>query len=269
MDKSTGENKSKPSLDDKTTIVTGGGRGIGAAICKLLAERGANIVVNYMSNKESADKVASEIRETARTRNANIDALAVQADVRNTAQVQNMVDETIRKYGQIDILVNNAAVARYELKPFLETTWDDFAERFNDEMKAAYNVTRAVLPGMIERHYGKLIYITSGSARYTMPNGAIAFASAKSALVTFSRYIAQEFGRQRITANVIAPGLTETDANVYMPQEAKQQMASLSAIGRLGKPEDVARAVAFAASDDSNFVTGTYIPVDGGFVLVG
>lgn len=136
-------------------------------------------------------------------------------------------------------------------------------------MKAAYNMTRAVLPDMVKRRYGKLIYITSGSARYTMPDDSIAFAVAKSGLVTFSRYIAQEFGRHGITANILAPGLTETDANAYAPQEVKQQVAYLTALGRVGKPEDVAGAVAFLASDDSRFVTGTYIPVDGGFVLVG
>lgn len=117
-------------------------------------------------------------------------------------------------------------------------------------MKAAYEVTRAVLPGMLKRQYGKLIYITTGSARYTMPAGVMTFAIAKSSLVTLSRYLAQEFGKQGITSNVLAPGLTETDANAYMPK-------------------DVAGAVAFLASDDSNFVTGTYIPVDGGFILVG
>jgi 3-oxoacyl-[acyl-carrier protein] reductase len=264
------EGGSKSSLEGKTAIVTGGGRGIGAATSKLLAARGANVIANYLSNKESAEKVVSEIKESKEGEHARSgDALAIQADVRDANQVQRMVDEAIKQYGHTDILVSNANVGHYILKPLLETTWDDFSQRFNDEMKSAYEVTRAVLPSMINKHYGKLIYITSGSARYTMPNGTIAFATAKSGLITFSRYIAQEFGREGIRANVVAPGLTETDANVYMPQEAKQQIASLTALGRIGKPEDVARAVAFLASDDSNFVTGTYTPVDGGFILVG
>ncbi len=101
-----------------------------------------------------------------------------------------MVDEATKRYGHIDILVSNANVGRYILKPFLETSWNYFSERFTDEMKAAYEVTRAVLPGMIKQHYGKLIYVTSGSAKHTQ-SGAIAFATAKSRLVTFSRYIAQ------------------------------------------------------------------------------
>jgi 3-oxoacyl-[acyl-carrier protein] reductase len=270
MDKSVVEG-SKPILllEGKTAIVTGGGRGIGAAISKLLASRGANVIVNYLSNKGSAERVVEEIKVGKERGLASGDALAIQADVRDANQVKHMVEEATKQYGQIDILVSNANIGRYSLKPFLETTWDDFSQRFSDEMKAAYEVTRAVLPAMINKHYGKLIYITSGSARYTMPAGAIAFATAKSSLVTFSRYIAQEFGREGITANVIAPGLTETDTNAYMPQEAKQQMASLTALGRVGKPEDVARVVVFLATDDSNFVTGTYMPVDGGFILVG
>ena len=254
----------------KTALVTGGGRGIGAAISKLLAARGANVIVNYLSNKESAERVVSEIRANKDASHVGVgDGLAIQADVRDTNQVQHMVEEAIKQYGDIDILVSNANVSQYVLKPFLDTTWDDFSQRFSDEMKAAYEVTRAALPAMIKKHYGKLIYITSGSARYTMPNGAIAFATAKSALVAFSRYIAQEFGKEGITANVVAPGLTETDSNRYMPQEAKQQIASLTALGRVAKPEDVAGAVAFLASDDGNHVTGTYTPVDGGFILVG
>ncbi|MDQ3854125.1 MAG: SDR family oxidoreductase [Thermoproteota archaeon] len=260
----------------KTALVTGGGRGIGSAISKLLAARGANVIVNYLSNKESAERVVSEIKArkdaagpVGGNGNGVGNALAIQADVRDANQVQQMVDEAIKQFGNIDILVSNANVSQYILKPFLDTTWDDFSQRFSDEMKAAYEVTRAVLPAMIKNHYGKLIYITTGSVRYTMPNGAIAFATAKSGLVTFSRYIAQEFGKHGITVNVVAPGLTETDANRYLPQEAKQQIASMTSLGRVGKPEDVAGGVAFLASNDSNFMTGTYMPVDGGFIPVG
>ena len=255
----------------KTALVTGGGRGIGAAISKLLAARGTNVIVNYLSNKESAERVVSEIKASKDSAHVGGpgDAVDIQADVRDANQVQRMVDEALKHFGNIDILVSNANVSQYILKPFLDTKWDDFSQRFSDEMKAAYEVTRAVLPAMIKNHYGKLIYITTGSVRYTMPNGAIAFATAKSGLVTFSRYIAQEFGREGITSNVVAPGLTETDANVNMPQEAKQQIASLTALGRVGKPEDVAGVVAFLASDDNKFMTGTYVPVDGGFIPVG
>jgi 3-oxoacyl-[acyl-carrier protein] reductase len=270
VDRLASEKESKAPVEGKTVLITGGGRGIGAATSKLLASRGANVIVDYLRNKDSAERLVAGIKSSKEIgQHTRGDAIAIQADVRNPDQVQRMVDDAIRQYGRIDILVNNANTGRYQLKPFLETTWDDFSERYSDEMKAAYEATRAVLPDMLKRQYGKLIYITTGSARYTMPAGVMTFAIAKSSLVTFSRYLAQEFGKQGITSNVLAPGLTETDANAYMPQEAKQQIASLTARGRVGKPEDVAGAVAFLASDDSNFVTGTYIPVDGGFILVG
>jgi 3-oxoacyl-[acyl-carrier protein] reductase len=197
----------------KTALITGGARGIGAAISKLLAARNTNVIVNYLSNKESAEQVVSEIKARKDTAgrvdsddSSSVvgdygDALAIQADVRDANQVQRMVDQVIKKqFGNIDILVSNANVSQYILKPFLDTIWNDFSDRFSDEVKAAYEVTRAVLPAMIKNHYGKLIYITTGSVRYTMPNGAIAFATAKSGLDTFSRYIAQEFGRDGITA---------------------------------------------------------------------
>ena len=224
----------------------------------------------FEKQKKSAERIVAEIKSSKETRqHTRGNAIAIQADVRNADQVQRMVDEAIRQYGRIDILINNANTGRYQLKAFLETTWQDFLERYSDEMKAAYEVTRAVLPSMLKRQYGKLIYITTASARYTMQAGVMTFAIAKSSLVALSRYLAQEFGKQGITSNVLAPGLTETDANAYMTQEDKQQIASLTARGRVGQPEDVDGAVAFLASDDSNFVTGTYIPVDGGFILVG
>jgi 3-oxoacyl-[acyl-carrier protein] reductase len=174
----------------KTPLVTGGGRGIGAAISKLLAARGTNVIVNYLSNKESAERVVSEIKASKDSAHVGGggDAIAIKADVRNANQVQRMTDEAIKQYGSIGMLVSNANTGRYVLKPSIETTGDDFSLRFADETKAAYEVTRVVLPSMIKKHYGKLIYITSGSARYTMPNGAIAFAKAKSGLVTFSRH---------------------------------------------------------------------------------
>ena len=203
MDRLASEKESKAPVEGKTVLITGGGRGIGAATSKLLASRGANVIVNYLRNKDSAERLVAGIKSSKEIgQHTRGDAIAIQADVRNPDQVQRMVDDAIRQYGRIDILVNNANTGRYQLKPFLETTWDDFSERYSDEMKAAYEATRAVLPDMLKRQYGKLIYITTGSARYTMPAGVMTFAIAKSSLVTFSRYLAQEFGKQGITSNV-------------------------------------------------------------------
>jgi 3-oxoacyl-[acyl-carrier protein] reductase len=260
-------NREPGSLAGRTAVVTGGSRGVGAATSKLLAARGANVIVNYFNNKEAADKVVDEIKKDAGITGGG--AIAIQADVRKQTQVEYMVGEAIERYGRVDILVNNAMVGRYFLKQFLETTWDDFLEKFNDEIKSAYEVTRAVLPYMVKQNYGRIIYVATGSAKFPNPPGAIAFGTAKAGLVAFAKYIAQEFGRKGITANIVSPGLVETDQNAHFPAEIKQQYASLTTIGRTGKPEDVANVIAFFASDESEYMTGTYAPVDGGLVIGG
>ena len=128
-------NDESGSLAGRVALVTGGSRGVGAATSKLFAARGANVIVNYFKNKGAADKVVEEINKAARGTEGY--AISIQADVREQTQVEHMVKETIQRYGRIDILVNNAMVGQYFLKPFLETTWDDFLEKFNDEIKAA------------------------------------------------------------------------------------------------------------------------------------
>jgi 3-oxoacyl-[acyl-carrier protein] reductase len=222
--------------------------------------------LNYFKNKDAADKVVEEINKEARETEGY--AIAIQADVREQTQVEHIVKEGIQRYGRIDILVNNAMVGRY-FKPFMETTWDDFTEKFTDEIKSAYEVTRAVLPDMVKQKYGRIVYVATGSAKFPNPPGAISFGTAKAGLVTFAKYIAQEFGRKGITANIVSPGLIETDQNVHFPAEIKQRYASLTTMGRTGKPEDVANVIAFFASDESEYMTGTYAPVDGGLVIGG
>src|SRR5919197_134098 len=209
--------KEPGSLADRTALVTGGSRGVGAATSKLLAAKGANVIVNYFNNKEAAEKVCEEIKKEARGTEGY--AIAIQAEVRKQTQVEYMVGEAIQRYGHIDILVNNAMVGHYFLKSFMETTWHDFSEKFNDEIKAAYEVTRAVLPDMINQNYGQIIYVATGSAKYPNPPSAIAFGTAKAGLVTFAKYIAQEFGRKGITANIVSPGLIETDQNAHFPED--------------------------------------------------
>ena len=211
------------SLAGRTALVTGGSRGVGAATSKLLAARGANVIINYFSNKEAADKVVEQINKEARE--AEGYAIAIQADVRKQSQVEYMIGEAIQRYGRIDILVNNAMIGRYFLKQFMETTWDDFTEKFIDEIKSAYEVTRAVLPDMIKQKYGRIIYVATGSAKYPNPSGAIAFGTAKAGLVAFAKYIAQEFGRKGITANIVSPGLIETDQYAHFPVEMDAQVS--------------------------------------------
>ena len=137
MDRLASEKESKAPLEGKTVLITAAGEASEPATSKLLASRGANVIVNYLRNKDSAQRIVAEIKSSKETgQHTRGDAIAIQADVRNADQVQRMVDEAIRQYDRIDIMVNNANTGRYQLKPFLETTWDEFSERYSDEMKA-------------------------------------------------------------------------------------------------------------------------------------
>ncbi|QQE77559.1 SDR family NAD(P)-dependent oxidoreductase [Alicyclobacillus sp. SO9] len=243
----------------KVVLITGASKGIGAQTAKLLASRGASVLVNYFSNEEAANQVVSDIEK------GGGQALAVRADVRDEEQVQQLVDEAIHAYGRIDGLVNNAAMS-FIRKPFLELNWQEFSQKLNDELKAAFQMTQAVLPHMVEKRYGRIVYVATGLAK-TPQVPFIAHGTAKAGLITFGQYIAKEFGQYGITANIVSPGLVETDRTANQPQEFKDRMAQMTALKRIANPADVARAIAFYVSDDSRFVTGSNTFVDGGTTM--
>ncbi|MCZ8515403.1 SDR family oxidoreductase [Paenibacillus filicis] len=248
------------SLEGKVAVVTGGARGIGASASKLLASRGAKVIVNYFSNEEAAEQVVKDIRS------AGGEAAAIQGDVRDPEQVSALISRTKEAFGcRIDIMVSNANM-RFAMKSFQAMTWEEFSQKLNDELKAAFEITKAVIPAMIEQQYGRLIYISSGLGK--SPSGNfIAHGTAKSGLDSFVKYIAQEMGPYGITANVVAPGLVETEATVHMSEQAKQGIIGFTPLRRIAQPEDVARVISFLASDDSEFVTGSYTPVNGGMSM--
>ncbi|WP_274651034.1 SDR family NAD(P)-dependent oxidoreductase [Paenibacillus humicola] len=245
------------NMANKVAIVTGGARGIGSATARLLALRGAAVVINYVSQREAAEAVAEEIRA------AGGRAAAFRADVRDEQQIAELVRFAKETFGgRIDILVNNANMS-FAMKPFEAMSWEEFSQKLNDELKSAFMMTKAVIPSMIEHKYGRIVYISSGLGKHPGPN-MIAHGTAKGGLDTFSLYIAQEFGPHGITANVVAPGLVDTDATAFIPDEMKKAAGSHAPLGRVGQPDDIAGVVAFLASDDAKFVTGTYTPVNGG-----
>jgi 3-oxoacyl-[acyl-carrier protein] reductase len=248
------------NLNGKVAIVTGGARGIGAATSKLLAQRGAKVVVNYLRNKEAAEEVLAAIHALGG------EAVAFQADVRDEQEVDSLVHFAKDSYsGRIDILVNNANIP-FVMMPFSEMTWNDFSQKLHEELKSAFLMTKAVIPSMSEQKYGRIIYISAGLGKHP-DSSMIAHGTAKGAVDTFAKYIAHEFGPIGITANVVAPGATETDATDFLPEQVKQAISSFTPMRRIGKPQDIAGVIAFLASDDSQFVTGTYTPVDGGFAM--
>ncbi|MFH5183697.1 SDR family NAD(P)-dependent oxidoreductase [Paenibacillus sp. TAB 01] len=245
------------NLQGKVAIVTGGARGIGSAASKLLALRGAKVVVNYVHNHDAAQAVVDAIRTDGG------EAISVQADIRDENQAAELIKKTKESFGgSIDILVNNANMS-FATKPFAEMTWDEFSQKLNDELKSAFVMTKAVIPSMVEQKYGRIIYISSGLGKHPSPN-MIAHGTAKGGIDTFALYIASEFGPQGITANVVAPGAVETDATAFMPDEMKQMISNFTPLRRMAQPHDVAGVISFLASDDSQFLTGTYTPVNGG-----
>ncbi|WP_406424147.1 SDR family NAD(P)-dependent oxidoreductase [Streptomyces sp. NBC_01589] len=244
----------------RVALVTGAGSGIGAATARLLAARGMRVVVNYLRSSKSAEKVVAGI-EAAGGR-----AMAVQADVRDAAAVESMVEQVRAAWGGVDVLVHNALIP-YAVKPFQDMTWEELGGKLDAEMHAAFLVTKAVLPAMTEQGWGRIIYLGTGLARRPR-EGMIALGTAKAALEQFARYVAQELGPQGITVNVVAPGPVESRmADDVFDDAHRQRQVAATPLGRLAYPADVAQAVAFYAGEDNAFMTGTTAAVNGGMSM--
>ena len=247
-------------LKDKVVLITGASRGIGAAIASALADHGATVVINYFSNEEKARELLNRIKKNSGS------GMIVRADVREQEQVNTMVETALRAYGKIDVLVNNASIT-FPVKPFIDLRCDDIHAKITGEMKALYNCSQAVLRDMIKRKQGKLILISSGLSR--RPGyGFSAHAAAKSAVDGMAKVMALELGIHGITVNVVGPGLTLTDAVSRQPEDMLKRTADLNPLKRIGTPEDIAGAVVFLASSLSDYMTGEYLPVNGGSFMI-
>jgi 3-oxoacyl-[acyl-carrier protein] reductase len=242
----------------RIALITGASRGIGAAVARLLASRGMRVVVNYRSSGDEADQVVASIES------AGGQAIAVQADVRDSAAVLGLVDQVRATLGEVEVLVHNALIP-YAIKSFDEISWDELGGKLEQEMRAAFGVTKAVVPGMTARGYGRIVYLGTVLSRRPR-EGMIALGTSKAALDQFARFVAQELGPRGITVNVVAPG--PVDGTVItagvLDDEHRRRLAARTVLGRIASLDDVARAVAFYAGDDSGFITGTTASVDGG-----
>jgi len=245
----------------KVAIVTGASGDMGAAIAKLLARNGAIVVVNYFRSKEKADSVVGEITQ------AGGRAIAVYADITERQQVDEMVHVAIKEFGRIDILVNNAAVVTL-VKPFLQISWEEFQRKLVSELRAIYNCCQAVLPQFIKQGNGRIVNISAGSSRHPLA-GLSAGSVTKAAIDALSRAMALELGQYGITVNVVAPGLVLTERSAQMANpELIEKIKNDTPLGRLGRPEDIAGAVLMLVSDETSFVTGQYLHVSGGWVMI-
>jgi 3-oxoacyl-[acyl-carrier protein] reductase len=246
-------------------LVTGASRGIGAAIARAFAAEGGFVVVNYLRNEAAAEAVVADCRA------AGGDAWAIRADVTDIAQVQALVAQVQSELGRIDVLVNNA-FAPYRFDPeqrkrFWETDWADYQAQFEGAVRTTHQVTQAVLPGMRQRAQGCIINLASDLVeRPVVPYHD--YATAKSALVGYSRNLAAELGPLGIRVNCVAPGLVyPTDASRATREDVKEAIVAQTPLRRIARPEDVAGPVLFLASDWSRFMTGQVLVVDGGLVM--
>ncbi|WP_433562956.1 SDR family NAD(P)-dependent oxidoreductase [Nocardia sp. CA-151230] len=245
---------------ERVALVTGASSGIGAATARLLAARGMRVVVNYLHSEAAAEQVVAEIGEAGRH------ALAVRADVRESAAVENLIEQVQAQWGGVDVLVHNA-LTPYAIKSFQDMTWKELGGKLDDEMRAAFTVTKAVLPAMTAQRWGRIIYIGTGLSRRPRA-GMIALGTAKAALAQFARYLAQELGPWAITVNVVEPGPVEdTRIAGVLDDEIKRRQVAATPLGRLALTGDVAQAVAFYASEDNSFMTGTTAAVNGGMAM--
>lgn len=245
-------------MTKRNALITGGARGIGAASAKALAQDGFRVFINYVNSSEVAAHLAEEIVKHGG------EAYTIQADVRDDAQIEAMFAK-VDEHGGVDVLVSNANM-NFTAKPFLDQSWDEFTQKLNDEMHAAYQTAQLAAKRMKEKQFGRLIFISSTLSESPAPN-FIAHGTAKGALDSFSKYLAQELGPVGITSNIVAPGLVATDATKDAPEEFKEMIRSFTPTQRIATPEDVANTVRFLASEASLHITGTYNPVCGGAYL--
>lgn len=241
-------------LKDKVAIVTGSSRGIGARIAIRLAEAGAKVVVNYAGNAASAGAVVKTIEA------AGGQAVAVQGDVSQSADVRNLFEAAIQKFGRVNILVNNAGIILY--KTVDKTTDDEFDRILATNVKGTFYALREAAQHLEDG--GRIINFSSTTTRMMLPTYA-AYCATKGAVEQLTRVFAAEVGRRGITVNVVSPGPTNTELFTAGKSPADiQRMASLAALGRLGEPDDIAKIVVFLASDDAGWISGQNIGANGG-----
>ncbi|MHA5219217.1 3-oxoacyl-[acyl-carrier-protein] reductase [Dysosmobacter sp. Phy] len=242
----------------KTAVVTGGSRGIGRAVCLELAKGGANVVLCYAGNEAAAAETVSACEALGAK------ALAVKCDVADGEQVKALMDEAVKAFGRIDILVNNAGITRDGLLMMMKEA--DFDSVISANLRGTFLCMKAVARTMMKQRYGRIVNLSSvvglrGNA------GQVNYAASKAGVIGMTKSLAKELASRGVTVNAVAPGFIDTDMTAAMPEAAKTATLASIPMQRLGAPEDIAKAVAFLASDGAAYITGQVIAVDGGMAM--
>ncbi|MDY0074453.1 MAG: 3-oxoacyl-[acyl-carrier-protein] reductase [Acholeplasmataceae bacterium] len=245
-------------LSNKVALVTGGASGIGKTITLELAKHHAAVVINYNRSKESAEALVESIKQMGGQ------ALAVQADISKFEDARRLVEETIKHFGALHIVVNNAGITDDAL--ILRMSEDQFDRVIDTNLKGVWNIAKHSAKALLKSGYGRVINISSVSG--ILGNaGQSNYSSAKAGVIGLTKALAREFASRNVTVNAIAPGFIETDMTHKLPEEAIQTWANQIPLKRFGRPEDVAHAVLFLASEHASYITGHTLTVDGGLVM--
>ena len=246
------------NFSGKTAVVTGGSRGIGRAVCLELAKGGANVVLCYAGNENAANDTVAACKALGAK------ALAVRCNVANAGEVKDLVDAAVKTFGRVDILVNNAGITRDGLLMTMKE--EDFDAVVATNLRGTFLAMRAVARPMMRRRYGRIVNLSSvvglrGNA------GQVNYAASKAGVIGMTKSLAKELASRGVTVNAVAPGFIETDMTAAMPEAAKTATLGSIPMQRLGAAEDVARAVAFLASDEAAYITGQVLAIDGGMSM--
>lgn len=249
-----------PPWNELVAIVTGGGRGIGAAVARTLGARGARVVVNYRSAAEDAGQVAADVTR------AGGEGLAVQGDVATKEGALALVDAAQERWGRVDAIVNNATPP-IERKPFEELEWDEIDRYWKTYVQSAFTLTRAALPGMKERGFGRIVHTLTSAMWGTPPTGTAGYVAAKSGLWGMAKAMAVELGPHGITVNAVSPSAVMTDQWEDTAESRRRALALSLPVQRLATPEEVAGTVVFLLGPEGGYLTGANVPVAGGEVM--
>ncbi len=241
----------------KTALITGGSRGIGSAICKALSAN-HKVVIGYSNSKEEAKKLEESINSNSGN------AMSVKIDVSDKNSINTAFEEIEESYGIVEVLVNNAGITRDNILPRMkDSEWDDVIQT---NLTGSYLTTQRAIKNMMKNKWGRIIFISS-VVGISGNQGQSNYAASKAGLIGFAKSVSKEMGARNITSNVIAPGYIETDMTSFLSEENKDIIIEQLSIKRIGKPEDISNVVSFLSSEESEYITGQVISVDGGLFV--